>query len=579
MFNSIKNFFSGGDKDDQGKKRPNNQQNKVQKPKKQKMQTQANDDDDEDDDYGQQAQMQMPMQQQYMQQQYLPGPYLGSSTAAVKLSPELEEWRMSEDKIIPAGPKDPTKTESVVLPPLSECIQVGVTFEYGKLLASKDPKKMPVMVSINETKINDLEQDTCKADIICVIDVSGSMAGGKLENVKTTMKLLLELLDGSRIAIVTFGTSAQLYMNFKTVNSDNTTKITSIINSLRDLDSTNITGGVHEAQNLLGRRLTKNPVSSLFLLSDGQHNIGPISNELMFDNDYDRTKAEYTVHSFGYGDDHDAKLMQSMSERKGGNYYFVQDIKRVDECFVDCLGMVTTMLANRGKMAIRLQPTAAFPEIRLLSTYGPYLSKASDIEATLSVPTLYAGMKKDYLFELEFDAAKRVPEAAQQLDVIELDFEFYEVGKPQPTKVTKIVSVTLLPPSSTQTVYRDLEVLKNYFRVKTGEIINQADAFKRSGNYQEALKLLQVFEAEIDKDLDLQNDLLVISLKTQIKQIKTMIDNDARGIQNECKTENYVAQQKNIFMNQCSAPMFEKEGFYENKKAKSNMAFLKSKKG
>src|SRR3990167_3411578 len=325
MFNSIKNLFSGGDK-----KQKKDDQKKSQKPASRlnsQQQQLANDDDDDADNFQQfsnQAymQQQMPMQQQ---QAYIGGPPMRQ---IAKITPELDEWRMVEDRVLPTLATEAQKTGQVELPPLTECIQIGAKFEYTKLLASKDSKKMPVMVSINETKINDLEQDTCKADIVCVIDVSGSMSGAKLENVKTTIKLLLELLEGSRIAIVTFGTSSQLYMNFKTINSDTTAKITLIVDSLRDLDSTNITAGVHEAQNLLGS----------------------LSNEIMFDNDYERTKTEYTLHSFGYGDDHDAKLMQSMSERKGGNYYFVQDIKRVDECFVDCLGMVTTMLANRGKI-------------------------------------------------------------------------------------------------------------------------------------------------------------------------------------------------------------------------------------
>jgi hypothetical protein len=46
----------------------------------------------------------------------------------------------------------------------------------------------------------------------------------------------------------------------------------------------------------------------------------------------------FTIHSFGFGKDHDPKLMNEISKLRDGNFYFIEKLDLVDECFVDALG-------------------------------------------------------------------------------------------------------------------------------------------------------------------------------------------------------------------------------------------------
>lgn len=55
-------------------------------------------------------------------------------------------------------------------------------------------------------------------DLICVIDVSGSMSGQKLDLVKETMKYLIETLTPSdRLSIITFQSQASRICPLKAV--------------------------------------------------------------------------------------------------------------------------------------------------------------------------------------------------------------------------------------------------------------------------------------------------------------------------------------------------------------------------
>jgi len=54
----------------------------------------------------------------------------------------------------------------------------------------------------------------------------------------------------------------------------------------------------------------------------------------------------YTIHTFGFGNDHDSKLMTSLSDLKDGKFYFVEKLDTVDECFVDCLGGLISVVGQ-----------------------------------------------------------------------------------------------------------------------------------------------------------------------------------------------------------------------------------------
>lgn len=86
-------------------------------------------------------------------------------------------------------------------------------------LDPKNDQRVPVMVSIKSfddkkkepkegvesVKAPETKNQRPGIDLICVIDVSGSMSGEKIELVKKSMSYLLELLsENDRLSIITF---------------------------------------------------------------------------------------------------------------------------------------------------------------------------------------------------------------------------------------------------------------------------------------------------------------------------------------------------------------------------------------
>lgn len=518
--------------------------------------------------------IQMPQQfqqQQYQQniqmpQQYQQGP--NQYQARASTNPH-EDWSNSEDILKNVKPPT-TQTGEKLEIDLDKCLEFTVNLGSEKVKALTKEQLLPLLLNIKETNFDKMEIEIdSKIDLVCVIDISGSMSGSKLDYVKQTMHTLLEVLgEGHRIAIVLFDDYSREYMNFKVINKENKEKIKEVIDSIQDEGCTNITAGVHSAQDMLGKRETKNHVSTVFLLSDGAHNSGPISMDILYNGEFEKAKCEYTLTCFGYGDDHDANLLQEMSERKGGNYYFVNDISKVEECFLDCLGMVTSVLGQNIVVDFDLIPTKIIPEIRFHKTFGPYWNSISPIKNQIKLNSFYSGFNKNFIAQLAINPIKQ-GSITEETEIIigEVKFEIDSIGE-NPVKKTynRTLKLKLIPENSTEDIKENIDVQKQLTRVVGADIIEVAQELNDAGKHDEAMDVIKNFTDDLEMKSYNQEDLFV-NMGENLKKQSEMIKNNKEGKRNAYKSINFTKQTKNIYMNECSAPMFSKS-LYQNKKQK-----------
>ena len=99
--------------------------------------------------------------------------------------PTIKEWRLQEDLLDKKGDHGLQIHAHNQIPPLEQCFNTELQLDTDKIYGRKKQKRT-MMISASETVVGKLGKDTCSADILCVIDISGSMGGEKLNNVKTT---------------------------------------------------------------------------------------------------------------------------------------------------------------------------------------------------------------------------------------------------------------------------------------------------------------------------------------------------------------------------------------------------------
>ena len=65
---------------------------------------------------------------------------------------------------------------------------------------------------------------------------------------------------------------------------------------------------------------------------------------------------EGTIYTFGFGSDHNGKLLTDISNTADGMYYFIDSTEKIGECFADCLGGLLSVVGQNVTLTIEAQP-------------------------------------------------------------------------------------------------------------------------------------------------------------------------------------------------------------------------------
>ena len=230
----------------------------------------------------------------------------------------------------------------------NEIIQLKLRSKHSKLSKSDfnlDPCKQPLLVTIETEDIDndDLRQGL---DLVLVIDISTSMRGEKIKLVREILMFILDELEPrDRVCMVKFANFSQQICGFRSMTNENKKFLKDLVDKeIRVVGSTDIKKAMEVAYDAMLSRETQNDSTAVFLLSDGEDTCG---NSMM---DIKKVMEErhkmmqkrgfsYQTHSFGYGSDHDEKVLSMISDTTLGNFYYIKTNKHVDECFIDCFGI------------------------------------------------------------------------------------------------------------------------------------------------------------------------------------------------------------------------------------------------
>jgi von Willebrand factor type A domain. len=161
---------------------------------------------------------------------------------------------------------------------------------------------------------------------------------------------------------------------------------------------TSICEGLKSALSILNDRKQPNSVTSIFLLSDGLDYEAKNVKNLLRDFTISTT---YTIHTFGYGSDHDPKLMTSIADMGDGNFYFVNNFDTLDDCFIGCLGGRLHSIGENALINIGLTATAKNLGVKINKAYsGSSMWKAEGDCFKTRISNIVAGKQKDYVLEL-----------------------------------------------------------------------------------------------------------------------------------------------------------------------------------
>ena len=202
---------------------------------------------------------------------------------------------------------------------------------------------------------------TASRDVTFVLDVSGSMSGGKLAQAKAAGRQLLNTLNADdRFRMVDFSTDVHTFRdNFIPATRANITAAQEYLDNLKAEGSTNISGALQDALEAARRQSTER-LSLMLFVTDGEPTVG-LRNPIAITDSVRAWRGRVRLFTFGLGADVNSSLVEQLALDGRGLAHFV----RPDESVERMVGLVASRLQRPVVTEIRVEGEG----VRLLQQY------------------------------------------------------------------------------------------------------------------------------------------------------------------------------------------------------------------
>jgi Ca-activated chloride channel family protein len=165
------------------------------------------------------------------------------------------------------------------------------------------------------------------ADLVIVLDRSGSMEGEKLNDARqAVIRLLDQVSPEDRLALVTYSNGVQTQSGLVPMNDANRRQLTSAVAQVYAGGGTNLGGGLKRGIDLLMRAPRRaERQRKVILISDGLANQGitdPIALGRMASA---AVEHRFSISTVGVGLDFNETLMTAIADQGAGHYHFLEN--------------------------------------------------------------------------------------------------------------------------------------------------------------------------------------------------------------------------------------------------------------
>ena len=366
-------------------------------------------------------------------------------------------------------------------PEVKQSVEISI-YKGDKLFNENTP--FAVNLFAHESK--DQDKQRVSADLICVIDISGSMMGEKMILVRESLKILVDMMDPKdRIALILFSSNAKLYYDLNYLTEENKEKLKELINQINASGGTNIASGLQVAVDILKKEKNETKTdegrsSSVLLLSDGCDNY--LNDVQLGEKLKSYTKGaglSFTLNTFGYGYDHSPKIMNRLANLRDGSFFLVEDYNKVGEYFVAVLGGCITTISKNAELNIKLLNN----DCKILKLFGKndlYSYELKDNLFTNKFLQFIKGKEYTHVFEIKIDESKIKPGD----DLLEVSFKYEDINDKTTKTITSIYKYEIT----------DLNFAKaneEYIRSHVYDVLEEAVKLRENYKYEEGKKMLK----------------------------------------------------------------------------------------
>lgn len=229
------------------------------------------------------------------------------------------------------------------------------TFPIHRMLPPNDP--VAQRIAGCEGKLSRLPTSThMPTDTVILVPLSGSPNGSKFPAIRNTiLSVMREMTLFDRVSIVPYGSGGQQYLYGLAYNTWKPWR--KVVDSLKPTGSAgnraDLLNGINSALSVLRDRTTRNPVSSILIISDSLSEITEASSEAI---GMYASAENAKVHAFGISNHHSADTLDYVSSNGGGNYFY---LRKWDELYQSVVGLFRSIQSyTHCNVSLSLNTTA-----------------------------------------------------------------------------------------------------------------------------------------------------------------------------------------------------------------------------
>lgn len=198
-----------------------------------------------------------------------------------------------------------------------------------------------------------------------VLDVSGSMSGSKLSSCKAAIAQLVDSTeDEDVLSLVAYDDRVvNVFERVRCGDPGARRDMKQRVNELKAGGSTNLYGGLLAGYEVL-RQQAGAANNHIFLLSDGQANMGPIQKTEDILRAVGEWEEKIPILSYGIGDDFNERLMSPLGQvHRGSHYFYITDAASIEKLIARGVRALTGAVARNVRLHVRaLSPGLWLPE-------------------------------------------------------------------------------------------------------------------------------------------------------------------------------------------------------------------------
>jgi len=302
-----------------------------------------------------------------------------------------------EDSLLPVPqPMEVTSNEEET-PEIS--VSVVNTPERKKISTAEHPlfyATVEIQYCDNSTKKTPL-------DIVCILDVSGSMGGSKIESLKKAVEFVISTLgDQDRLSLVAFNSQATRIHGLARMTENNKNEACRLLRGLHAGGGTNIYSGMHIGWEVLSNRRQVNGSTCIFLLTDGQDRSSERESTTLAST---IKEAGCSLMVFGFGSDHDSRLMSRIANAGEGDFTYVDTPDAVIDAFGGAIGCRQGASIKDVEVQLNGENGVKITDINS----GIYKStiSANRTRSSTTYRQMYPGEKRTMLLKLDIPSVRR----------------------------------------------------------------------------------------------------------------------------------------------------------------------------